>query len=307
MTSIFLSHENKTHQNLNNQVRKFDRNSDTFLTKHFDINRSGSEERFRRETRFYEYCNLNKIDSVPRLLEIREDTLEFDLSFFDGNSLAHGSQKDLDNFVQFVSSLNVSGSLAKSANDLPFAAESFFTKDELLGCLNTRINRLNLARIADFLPEKRFRRLREKSEHMLRNSEFDIGIQVVNPSDLGLHNYIINRNAHCFVDFEYSGRDSSIKLLYDFALHPKNSFESVDVKGKFNSMAEALPKSVTFDNRMAQVFCFWWILRLIESLTSESSFNKLKFRNFTPEQRNTFISERIANLRLFDGYFDEFA
>lgn len=48
-------------------------------------------------------------------------------------------------------------------------------------------------------------------------------------SDLGTHNMLYAEGSFSFVDFEFFGRDSVDKMVGDFLLHPRNSFEQNDI------------------------------------------------------------------------------
>ena len=52
--------------------------------------------------------------------------------------------------------------------------------------------------------------------NQLATENIDYGILIANPSDLGLHNMFIRKNEVIFYDFEYAGKDSYIKCLFDF-------------------------------------------------------------------------------------------
>jgi thiamine kinase-like enzyme len=49
-------------------------------------------------------------------------------------------------------------------------------------------------------------------------------------SDVGTHNMMLKENKNIvFIDFEYFGKDSAVKMICDFILHPRNQFsESVN-------------------------------------------------------------------------------
>jgi thiamine kinase-like enzyme len=49
------------------------------------------------------------------------------------------------------------------------------------------------------------------------------------PSDLGLHNSIENRLGFFFVDFEYAGLDSPLKMLFDLIANPSNQINSLEL------------------------------------------------------------------------------
>ena len=296
----------KSQKNINNQLKKFKRKGCFFLTKYYDLNRSDSQIRFEREVSFYKFLSENRISNVPKIVFIRPDVKEIDISFFEGETLDKGTINDLRNFSLFTAELNNKNITNEILQNLPNAAESFFSQSELARCIEHRLNAIDLSQIDGIFSEERFILLKNHIEHINQKCQFDIGGHVVNPSDLGLHNYLVNNNSHCFVDFEYSGRDCAAKLLYDFSLHPKNKFQGLNAKEIFKILARHLDSTISFDNRLAQIFCFWWILRLLISLTSKQALKRMQFRDFNFKQKECYFRERINNLKYFDRCFDDF-
>ena len=304
MTSSSL--KNTSQKNINNQLKKFKMKGRFFLTKFYDLNRADSQIRFEREVSFYKFLSENNISNVPELILIRPDVKEIDISFFEGQTRDKGTINDLKNFSLFTAELNYKNNTNKLIQKLPNAAESFFSQSELAQCIEHRLNAVEMSQIEPVFSEERFILLKNHIEHINQKYQFDIGGHVVNPSDLGLHNYLVNDNSHCFVDFEYSGRDCAAKLLYDFALHPKNKFQGLNVKEIFEILACGLGLTISFDKRLAQIFCFWWILRLLISLTSKQALKRMQFRDFNFKQKECYFRERINNLKYFDRCFDDF-
>ena len=88
-------------------------------------------------------------------------------------------------------------------------------------------------------------------------------------SDIGPHNMISRFRKFWFVDLEFFGRDSAVKMISDYLLHPKNVFTSDDIyrcietsRSMFGISEEMLIKSVPF-------FATKWAAIVAKRLTKE--------------------------------------
>jgi len=135
--------------------------------------------------------------------------------------------------------------------------------------------------------------------------KFCVGPIYMSPSDLGLHNILIKSKKLIFFDFEYSGLDSVLKLLYDFYLHPANKFDINKFSLYITSSCSFLGiDEKLYSNLILKVFCAWWILRLINSLSSKSIANRIKIKTLNSNKLYDFRIDRNNKIDFYWGVFN---
>jgi thiamine kinase-like enzyme len=96
-------------------------------------------------------------------------------------------------------------------------------------------------------------------------------------SDVGIHNMMLKENKNIvFIDFEYFGKDSAVKMICDFILHPRNEFsESVNrhiLKRSskiFGIDDDCLQQAIPF-------FAFKWCQIVLKKLSRLDSKHEIK-------------------------------
>lgn len=192
-----------------------------------------AETRFLHEVQFLSYCELIDCRLVPKLVARNDSTLEVLLEFIQGKSVSEISEDCLIFVSSFLLQLN-----STRLQDTQFV----FARDALVGHhsfateLQTRMDALKSLRssarsiyflktIFDAVDSRlskkdsinaAFRSLISQVVKS-RGSEF-----IISPSDLGIHNMIKTQDGLRFIDFEYAGLDSPIKLFGDFVSHPRH-------------------------------------------------------------------------------------
>ena len=124
-------------------------------------------------------------------------------------------------------------------------------------------------------------------------------------SDIGAHNMIVHFGRYWFIDLEFFGRDSAVKMISDYLLHPKNVFTTKTLKRStdvaeniFGINQELLLKSTPF-------FAAKWAIIVAKRLTRGAPSDvKLEMSN---RVRNYLelaslsdmesISKKLINLR----------
>jgi hypothetical protein len=124
-------------------------------------------------------------------------------------------------------------------------------------------------------------------------------------SDIGGHNMIVNFGKFYFIDLEFFGRDSAVKMIVDYILHPKNIHSVYDVEkcirtaeSLFGISKELLFKSTPF-------FAAKWATivakRLSEGMPEALKLDSIqKFNNYldlASTRDEESISRKLLNLR----------
>ncbi|MBT7555634.1 phosphotransferase [Candidatus Woesearchaeota archaeon] len=101
-------------------------------------------------------------------------------------------------------------------------------------------------------------------------SDLPNSMQILSPSDFGFHNALLKDNKLYFLDFEYFGRDDSVKLMADFVWHPgmnlSNSQKNIWLKGAFEIFKKDLNIHVRFHAAWPLYGLRWALILLNEFL-----------------------------------------
>jgi len=133
----------------------------------------------------------------------------------------------------------------ESPNFMEAVDASFSTSDVILQ-IELRLQREELREEGRI--EKTLERLK-----MLEPLKFPESSLTYSFSDVGPHNIIVYFGRYWFLDLEFFGRDSAIKMINDYLLHPKNIFSKKTLKrsiemaeSSFDIKREMLFKSTPF-------------------------------------------------------------
>ena len=112
-------------------------------------------------------------------------------------------------------------------------------------------------------------------------SDLSNAMQILSPSDFGFHNALLKDNKLFFLDFEYFGRDDSVKLMADFVWHPgmnlSNSQKSIWLKGAFEIFKKDPNIHVRF-HAAWPIFGLRWALILLNEFL-EGGWQKRVYAN----------------------------
>lgn len=271
------------------------------ITKCFSLASEDGKARYDRELAFYKHCMKINYENCAKLISYNRTERTIEISVVMGDSPRIGQKSDLANFCDFITILN-----ASKIKNLPNAAECFWSTNQLFELLVQRRRSISKDLISYYFDELKLEKLWNSTEVLLATTKVDCATKVINPSDLGLHNYLKNQASFSFLDFEYAGLDSVTKLSYDFALHPRNIFSGYGITDIFLEMTKSLPVRLTFDPKLAFVFSFWWILRLLSSLRPESITRKILSGVLTYNSSKDYVDERVSNLLRFETICNEY-
>ena len=267
------------------------------VLKTFALDRKGN---FDRELSFYKMCKNNSIDQVPNLIDYSYEKQEIVITYLPGEHPQYISKKVLLQVSEFLSVLNKDSDSKK----LPDAAEAILTKDCLTNHLTNRLKQIGNE--GEYHPQGLANAV-DDIINVLENKLIDIGRIVINPSDLGLHNMIYQNGKITFYDFEYSGKDSYLKLLIDFCLHPMNKINFTDFEIYNAIFSEALnTKPLVISNTIIQAFCLWWVMRLINSVKAAVMKDRINKGLIHKHNMNKYLEERFQQIEIFWNHAQSF-
>ena len=280
----------------NNKVYKVRVGMDNVVVKSYaeSIN---STDRLFKEYNFLLLCQNNNINNVPKIKFIDKNLLMICETYISGTNISSSSYY-IEAMIIFISSLNSNIPLY----DVNFnATDAIFTSEELLESVKERISKLQFDSSRDNelkeLFSESFRLLvqDEKKNQSIKNFFDKFSRRVISPSDLGPENMLYSDKPF-FIDFEYSGLDSNIKMALDLVTRPSINFEKFT-----NSQIEKLFLEVmgfkidSIPLSLVQIFRLKWILiEYSSTLRREIEFSKndleLRINNY-----NLAVMEMIKN------------
>jgi thiamine kinase-like enzyme len=280
----------------NNKVYKVRIGRDNLVVKSYaeSIN---STERLFKEYNFLLLCQNNNINNVPKIKFIDENLIMICETYISGTNISSSSYY-IEAMIIFISSLNSNIPLY----DVNFnATDAIFTSEELFESVKERISKVQ----SDSSRDKELKELfseslkllvqDEKKNQSIKNFFDKFSRRVISPSDLGPENMIYSGKPF-FIDFEYSGLDSNIKMALDLVTRPSINFEKFT-----NSQIEKLFLEVmgfeidSIPLSLVQIFKLKWILIEYSSILRrkiEFSKNDLELRI---NNYNLVVMEMIKN------------
>jgi len=282
--------------NINHKLESVIINDVKCLKKSFD-NTYEHQQKLQREIRFYNYCEKLGIRNVPKLFN--NDNNSITIEFINGESINYLDLKNLRYFTNFINDLNpINFNNLNKYNE--YAGESVISKNQLFQNINKR---------SLILPETRMYHPKnlgftiDKHLDLFFSEIINVGNIIISPSDFGLHNFILNDKDPYFIDFEYSGRDSILKCILDFVLHPANNINFEDLELYIDFFIKSLS---IYDFKISKytinIFCIWWILRLLNSISNSAIDFRIAKGLILFNEKDAFIENRVNSIKKFYNY-----
>lgn len=280
----------------NNKVYKVRIGRDNLVVKSYaeSIN---STERLFKEYNFLLLCQNNNINNVPKIKFIDKNLIIICETYISGTNISSSSYY-IEAMIIFISSLNSNIPLY----DVNFnATDAIFTSEELFESVKERISKVHSDSSRDIELKELFSEFfkllaqDEKKNQSIKNFFDKFSRRVISPSDLGPENMLYSDKPF-FIDFEYSGLDSNIKMALDLVTRPSINFEKYT-----NSQIEKLFLEVmgfkidSIPLSLVQIFKLKWILiEYSSTLRRKKEFSKndleLRINNY-----NLAVMEMIKN------------
>ena len=196
--------------------------------KYYPIKEEG-KQRQENELRFLKYCQDSGIYNVPKPIHMDTNNVITIMSWLEGEKPDTLGEEELKAIITFVDKLNKKDTKPEQRKLIP-AKECFTSLNKLAEeCLarahlekekfhvqGDYSSAKTINKILKYIDEKRSRYGNTSTWNNTCNAK------IVSPSDIGIHNMIKNSNQYSFLDFEYGGIDSPVKLCADIALQPNH-------------------------------------------------------------------------------------
>lgn len=208
---------------------------------------------------------------------------------------------------------------AAVTENLPDAAEAYFSFDGLTANIEVRLQRFAMAEAPAphlqalrhflgkrFLPE--WRRLQKKAaaqlSGLLGHEVLPAASRILSPSDFGFHNAIRRANGNLtFVDFEYFGWDDPAKTASDFLLHPGMQLSVAQKRFFLSHFLQAFSGIDRLAERirvLLPVFGLKWCLILLNEFLPIAMSRRL-FAGRSGEAHHQLLSQQLDKaVRMFE-------
>lgn len=213
----------------NSAVYKVSSNEKDWILKHYFIHEDDLRNRLQTEYQFLKFLNMAGCKFVANPIAKNEDK-QFGLyTFLDGQKPTVITKSHLDQVVDFIIYLYQLQN-HPYAIKIKNAADACFDAQAHINLVKNRLNRL--ARIEANCPasialvdwlnnELQPTWLSVCSKIEALEKSLTDQILILSPSDYGFHNTLENQGILSFIDFEYAGWDSAVKLICDFICQPE--------------------------------------------------------------------------------------
>lgn len=258
------------------------------------------EQRFQKELSFLNYCYSKNIKTVPEVISFDSNAFYIIETLLPGSKPDIIQIKDTTQAGTFISSIN--NTITEDFSIFGNATDSFVGVEEIYEDLFSRFNILQSEiklSTNPFLRKQFVKLIQEMLDVLTRiRSEVDDEAQsfldkltitsILSPSDFGFHNTIRNASSLSFIDFEYSGMDSPLKLIGDFLMQPDYHLSS-DLEESFLESLSFLfeSKLSIFPAKLKYLFGCKWVLIISKSLlrNGEVSLIESKVNNYIHSHR----------------------
>jgi tRNA A-37 threonylcarbamoyl transferase component Bud32 len=280
----------------NNRVFRFQIGTEYFIVKSY-LDAKNSQDRMSREIKFLVLCADNDIDCVPKIKFIDNDLKIICETYIPGTKISSASDQ-IEGMLNFV--LNVNSTIP--INDVTFVAiDSNFTCQDLFESLNNRISlvvannsheqelKANLNKLFELLLQE------ERKYSEIGNFYTKFSHHVISPSDLGPENILFSGKPY-YIDFEYSGIDSNVKLGLDLVTRPSirfNEFKNTYLADLFDAVMGFSVESIPLT--LIKVFKLKWILIEYSSMIKRKSDYSSEVLNLRTSDYGLAIKEMINN------------
>lgn len=280
----------------NNKVYRVQIGHENFIVKSY-ADTLNSIDRLIREYNFLILCELNSVNNVPVVKFTNKDLSIICETNIQGSKII-SSSKSIESMINFVYILNSNIPI----NDVTLKATDFaFTSESLLKSLRNRILKTKSENSRGTELKTYFDKLFAMIEHnefkfkSARNFFSKFSRSILSPSDLGPEN-IISSDQDYFIDFEYSGLDSNIKLGLDLVTRPSIQFERMKTK----HIEHMFLKVIGFDVNLippvlVQIFKLKWILIEYSSMMRKSALYDTREIDTKIEYFKLALLEMIKN------------
>lgn len=260
----------------NNQVVRVRTSRGTYVVKKF-INPKTQGERFEREVAFLKHCNQLGISEIPKLLNHDVESFSLLQRHIEGNRPTILTDFHFQSVAKFIRDLNVSSDKVRAS--LPTAVDALEQGSGILDNLIQRHNDIGDENISFIVKSDTYRAYKALYLEVIGSSSTVISsindllftikensdAKFISPSDFGFHNCIESVGGLVFIDFEYSGIDSPLKLLLDFIYQPDFHISKEYAQFIFANIGEPFGLNyVDIPREVRLMFTLKWFLMILK-------------------------------------------
>ena len=233
------------------------------------------------EANFLRLGNEVSPNHVPHLIQENCHDHWNLMSWIEGKKPSTFNQSFIDQICEFICQLNARRNSAVY-NNIGNASEACLTHENFLEGISQRYNSLKRKSImttseiktTEWIKENLFPAAdrivsnfkdRKLNPHWNGN---DINKYIVSPSDVGIHNMLVNKGKLIFIDFEYAGRDDFSKLAADWLLQPEmpllNSKAGKELLENFKQMKVTMTNDwiERYNDILPMIYLKWCLIML---------------------------------------------
>ena len=197
------------------------------------FSRDDPRNRLKAECDFLMYAKDTPASlKVPQLIASDADSNWSLLSWLDGEELKAVNEEHLTQIANFISDINQNP--INQSMSLQAASEAILNQKIASEILQKRIKKLITVKPKNDTEEKTLRWIKEilipeckkqlsqfKKYNNSKSWQSEAMQIIASPSDVGIHNTIVNGGLLYFLDFEYAGLDDLAKFACDWVLQPE--------------------------------------------------------------------------------------
>ena len=265
---------------INSKVFRVNCNSYSFILKEYPLQNDKEHNRMNTEIRILKYMESINIDKVPKYLFSDKESNWAAYTLLKGDTLFNVSNELVRDVFKFMDLINRCKN-NRYLDLIPKAKESCFSINEHISTILNRFKRLEIIKGKSVIHDKAYlwidkslKPIFEKKSNqiqVLSINENDISCPinpediVISPSDVGIHNMLINKDMYYYLDFEYAGWDDVVKFTIDWIIQPENIFET-KLALNFLNHIDLLVKSSKWRNRfdfLIDIYAIKWSLIIL--------------------------------------------
>lgn len=300
-----------------------------FLAKQYFKQLNDPRDRLETEFSSLEFLKKNKLDCVPKpiIKDSRNNCAIYE--YVNGEKITKPAKNDIIAATDFVAKLKQLAS-AKPRPIFNPASDACFSFQDIINIIERRLGRLSSLSSAQKTSNKKNDEVFEEMHIFLEESfkpayasilewtkqeakaagidfaeELDSELQTLSPSDFGFHNALKKPDGSLvFLDFEYFGYDSPMKLISDFLLHD-NMKLSQEQRQQFFSLACSIfrqdpirqdPLIVERVRIAYPLFGLVWCLIFLNEFLHQDILRREFARGNANNSENKYRNENIYNI-----------
>jgi len=168
-----------------------------------------------RELRSYKFLSVNGFTNLPKLYEEIVVSDGIFLEYVNGET----PTQSLKINSEILYSMGQLATLFRLDSTFDDAVDACYSTEDIVSQIQDRIMNLGNSLTSQFNKLQETVKLLKEREPL----DFPNGTFTYSMSDVGVHNTIQSEQGLKFLDLEFFGKDSAVKMIVDYLLHPKNS------------------------------------------------------------------------------------